>query len=444
MLPADIVALASERVPRYTSYPTAAQFTASVGPEAYGAWLEALSPDMPLSAYVHVPFCRHLCFYCGCHTRAERRDGVIASYAETLAAEIALISGRMPPMPLKHLHWGGGTPTELGRAGLKKVLGALRSAFPFAADMEHAVELDPRRLNRTLIRSLAALGVNRVSLGVQTFDPAVQKAIGRVQPFEQVAEAVNQIREAGIAEVSFDLMYGLPLQTEASAVETARLAASLGPRRLSVFGYAHVPWMKKVQGGIAVDALPGAEERFAQMAAIRDVLVDAGYVAVGFDHYAAPDDPLARAADDGALRRNFQGYTTDTAPALVGFGASAISKLPAGYAQNIPDIAAYEEAVAAGRLPVARGSAITEEDRQRAALIEAVLCGGAVDLGGDLPEAILQTARTRLQPMLARGLADLEGGKLRVTETGQPFARMVASAFDAYLSEAPGRHSLAI
>ncbi len=444
MLSADLIALAAERVPRYTSYPTAAEFRADIGAESYGAWLVSLPAGTPLSVYVHVPFCRQLCFYCGCHTRAEKSGRVLSAYAATLAAEIALLAAPLRGYPLTHLHWGGGTPSELGSGGLERVLAALRDAFRFDAGLEHAIELDPRRLTGELIRSLAGLGVNRVSLGVQTFDPAVQSAIGRVQPYDQVARAVADIRATGIDALSFDLMYGLPHQTEASAAETARLAAGLGPRRLSVFGYAHVPWMKKVQGGIDVAALPGAEARLLQMTAIRDVLLGAGYFAVGFDHFAMPDDPLAHAAAAGTLRRNFQGYTTDAAPALIGLGASAISRLPAGYAQNSPDIAAYRQAIAEGRLATARGTALTEDDRQRAALIETLLCGGTVDLDRGMPESVRRSAVPHLRPMLRRGLAELDGGTLRVTEAGRPFARIVASAFDAYLAGTGGRHSLAV
>jgi oxygen-independent coproporphyrinogen-3 oxidase len=346
--------------------------------------------------------------------------------------------------PLTHLHWGGGTPSELGSGGLVRVLTALRDAFRFDAGLEHAIELDPRRVTGELMRSLAGLGVNRISLGVQTFDPMVQSAIGRVQPHEQVARAVADIRATGIEALSFDLMYGLPHQTVASAAETARLAAALAPRRLSVFGYAHVPWMKKVQGGIDVAALPGAEARLLQITAIRDVLLESGYVAVGFDHFAMPGDPLAQAAAAGTLRRNFQGYTTDAAPALIGLGASAISRLPAGYAQNAPDIAPYRRAVAEDRLPTARGRALTEDDRRRAALIETLLCGGTVDLLRDVPEPVRLSAMPRLRPMLRRSLAYLDGGALRVTEAGRPFARIVASAFDAYLAGTDGRHSMAV
>jgi oxygen-independent coproporphyrinogen-3 oxidase len=444
-IPAELAALAARRVPRYTSYPPATQFSAEVGPETYAAWLGALAPDMPVSAYVHVPFCKHLCFYCGCHTRAERSADAIADYAAALVAEIGTVAGALPGRsPLAHLHWGGGTPTELGPAGMARVLEALDGAFSLGSDFEHAIELDPRRLDRGLVRALAALRVNRVSLGVQTFDPVVQKAIGRVQPFDAVRRAVAGIREEGIDAISFDLMYGLPGQTLASVKDTVAMAAHLRPQRVSAFGYAHVPWMKKVQGGIAVEALPGAGERFAQMEAIRDGLVEAGYVRVGFDHFALPDDPLAKSFGEGRLHRNFQGYTTDAAPALIGFGASAIGRLPAGYVQNTPDIGAYLLAVSEGRLATARGCALSREDRLRAALIEDVLCDGAVRLKDETRGGDIRPAMERLEPLLRSGLVVMDEGGLTVTEDGWPFARLVASAFDAYLPEEPKGHSLAV
>lgn len=242
----EIVRLASLRVPRYTSYPTAVQFAAEVGPETYRAWLGEFAPDARLSVYLHVPFCKHLCFYCGCHTRAERNGDVVSAYAETLRAEIAAISRCLPGrMRVAHIHWGGGTPTELGDAGLARVLGALQAAFDMEPEREHAIELDPRRLDVPLARSLVGHGINRVSMGVQTFDPAVQAAIGRVQPFEQIRRAVGWLRREGLEAIGFDLMYGLPHQTASSAAETAAQATALRPRRISAFGYAHVPWMKK-------------------------------------------------------------------------------------------------------------------------------------------------------------------------------------------------------
>lgn len=441
----EIVQLASLRVPRYTSYPTAVQFAAEVGPETYRAWLGELTPDARLSVYLHVPFCKHLCFYCGCHTRAERNVDVVSAYADSLCAEIAAVSRCLPArMWVSHIHWGGGTPTELGEAGLARVLGALAEAFQIEPDREHAIELDPRRLDLPLARALAGHRINRVSLGVQTFDPVVQAAIGRVQPFEQVERAVGWLRGEGIEAISFDLMYGLPHQTASSAGKTAEQAAALRPGRVSAFGYAHIPWMKKNQGAIEPSDLPGPQARLEQMTAIRNVLLANGYIPIGFDHFALPDDPMAEAAMGGGLRRNFQGYTTDAASALIGFGASAIGRLPSGYVQNASDLRSYALALSNGVLPIARGTPLTVEDRTRGALIQEVLCRGTADLGEAVPEDIRRSALDRLGPLLRRGLVAYNGRDLRVTQDGWPFVRLIASAFDAYLAEKPRGHSLAV
>jgi oxygen-independent coproporphyrinogen-3 oxidase len=441
----EIVGLASRRVPRYTSYPTAVQFSADVVAETYRAWLGALAPDTKLSAYLHVPFCQHLCFYCGCHTRAERNRGVIGDYAETLRREIELVGSALPGRSLlSRIHWGGGTPTELGGEGLAHVLGAVAAAFDFDERLEHAIEIDPRRVDRASIRALAELGINRASLGVQTFDLLVQSAIGRVQPFEQVDSAVTWLREAGIEAISFDLMYGLPYQTVSSVLDTVQRAVRLRPARVSVFGYAHVPWMKKVQGGIAVDTLPGPEERLAQMLAMRDALVAGGYREIGFDHFALPDDTLALCAGEGRLQRNFQGYTDDTAEVLLGFGASAIGRLPAGYVQNVADARSYASAVAEGRLATGRGRALTAEDRERAGLIRDVLCEGRVRLDEAVSPPIRLSARERVAPFIGHGLVAMEDGCLQVTDAGWPFARLIASVFDGYLPDNPAGHSLAV
>jgi oxygen-independent coproporphyrinogen-3 oxidase len=286
--------------------------------------------------------------------------------------------------------------------------------------------------------------VSRASLGVQTFDPAVQAAIGRVQPYEQVKRAVGWLRETGIEAISFDLMYGLPKQTAESVVETAKRAAALRPRRISAFGYAHVPWMKKHQAAIDTAALPGPEARLVQAETIRKTLLDEGYVPIGFDHFALAEDPLARAVRSGRLRRNFQGFTTDTAAALIGFGASAIGRLPSGYVQNVADIREYSRAVSSGALPVKRGRKLSPEDRARGAIIQQLLCSGVADIEEGVPEDIRRPALARLDPLLRSGLVEYEGGSLRMREEGWPFARLAASAFDAYLAKSPSGHSFAV
>lgn len=438
------LALAERNVPRYTSYPTAPHFTAAVGPDIYRGWLADLPADATLSLYIHVPFCTELCFYCGCNTRAVRKREPIDAYAERLLDEIALFDG-LKGRQLTHLHWGGGTPSILGPQWLETIAARLASRFDLAGLKEHAIELDPRRLDRTLVRSLKAIGVTRASLGVQDTSPHVQQVIGRVQPFELVERAADWLREAGIVNLNVDLMYGLPAQTVRDVARSAELAASLGAQRMALFGYAHVPWFKTHQKLIDEAALPGLAERLEQAQVAADTLCGLGYQAVGLDHFALPDDELAVAARAGTLRRNFQGYTTDVADALVGLGASAIGKLPQGFVQNAPDLAGYTRAVAAGRFAIVKGLALTDEDRVRSGIIERLMCDLALDLtsveGG--PARFAREMAT-LVPLAAEGLLTIEGALITVTERGRPYVRIAAAAFDAYLAASQKKHSVAV
>ncbi len=326
----SIYALAERNVPRYTSYPTAPHFSDAVGPETYAHWLGALTPDADLSLYIHVPYCTDICLYCGCHTKAVRRRGPIDRYAERLVGEIEQVAQALGQCRVTHLHWGGGTPSILGPEWLTAIANRIGAAFDLSTLVEHAIELDPRHLSAELAGALADIGVNRASLGVQDFAPQVQKAIGRIQPFAQVGRAVGALHGVGIENINIDLMYGLPHQSIEDAAESARLAALLSPQRIALFGFAYVPWFKTHQKLIEAAALPGAAERLEQARAAADTLASLGYVAVGLDHFALPDDPLADAARSGSLHRNFQGYTVDDAEALIGLGASAISRLPQG------------------------------------------------------------------------------------------------------------------
>ena len=445
-------ALAEQNVPRYTSYPTAPHFTKDVGPDTYAAWLEerlgAPPVDAPLSLYLHVPFCRELCLYCGCHTKAIRQQAPLDAYAESLAAEAALVGERLGPRPISHLHWGGGTPSILNGRNLARIVADLDAAFDLTAVREHAIELDPRHLDPALVRVLAGLGVNRASLGVQDFSPSVQEAIGRIQSYEQVARAAAMLREAGIASLNFDLMYGLPRQSVDDVRRSAEQAARLAPQRIALFGYAHVPWFRAQQRLIDTATLAGPAERLRQAGAAREVLLAAGYRAIGFDHFAMPGDDLARAVQAGALRRNFQGYTSDGAEILIGLGASAIGRLPQGFVQNAPDVGGYQRAIAQGRLATVRGVAFTLDDRVRGRIIEALMCDFTVD-----PQAIaaqfgvndsFAAERAALAPLAEQGLVSVAGGRVAVTEAGRPFVRLAAAAFDAYLDQGGKRHSVAV
>ncbi len=435
--------LAERTVPRYTSYPTAPHFSAAVGAGSYAEWLSALPADATLSLYIHVPFCTELCFYCGCNTRAVRKREPVEAYAERLIEEIALL-GALRGRGVTHLHWGGGTPSILGPRRLKTIAARLASLFDLSALKEHAIELDPRRLDTPLIRTLAEIGVSRASLGVQDVSPRVQHAIGRIQPFELVERAADGLRDAGIAALNIDLMYGLPEQTAREVARSAELAASLGPQRLALFGYAHVPWFKTHQRLIEEAALPGARERLDQAEAAAETLCVLGYQAVGLDHFARPNDALAVAARDKRLRRNFQGYTTDDADALIGIGASAIGRLPQGFVQNAPDVAGYSRAIAAGRFATVKGIALSHDDRLRGAIIERLMCDLAVDLDAFGGATRFAAERGALAPLAAQGLVAIDGARIAMTAAGRPFVRLAAAAFDAYLAASAKRHSLAV
>lgn len=444
MPPRALLALAEAKVPRYTSYPTAAQF----GPleEAqYRAWLaQGIGPADPLSLYLHVPFCRDLCWYCACHTRPTRSEARLSAYAEALMAEMALLEAALPAHAgVSHLHFGGGTPSILGAEGLRRLMARLRGLFGVRADAEVAIELDPRLMDAALVDALGDMGITRASLGVQDIAPNIQARIGRPQPAELVQLGVERLRRAGIAGINLDLMYGLPGQTVAHVEASARFAAALRVDRIAVFGYAHVAWMKPHQNAIDAATLPGVVERMDQAEAAEAVLRASGYVALGLDHFAMPEDTMAQAARAGRLRRNFQGYTVDEAPALIGLGASSIGALPAGFAQNEADERQYIASVAAGRLPVRRGIATNADDRVRATLIERLMCDFTLDLHG-IPTDILSPALERLRPLVESGLVSVQDGRLVVAPEGRRFVRQIAVCFDAYFEAGAQRHSMAI
>jgi len=436
-------ALAERNVPRYTSYPTAPHFSAAVTPARYREWLETLPREAHLSLYIHVPFCEELCHYCGCNTRAVRKRGPIDAYAEELLKEIALLrvlAGRK----LTHLHWGGGTPSILGPRWLRAIAGTLATQFDFSGLKEHAIELDPRRIDPALVAALKAIGVTRASLGVQDTSEEVQRQIGRIQPFALVERATGWLREAGIRDLNIDLMYGLPGQTVAHVRDSAARAAALEPQRLALFGYAHVPWFKTHQRLIDETKLPGVSERLTQAQAAADTLIAAGYAAIGLDHFALPADSLAVAAREKRLRRNFQGYTVDEADALIGLGASAIGRLPQGFVQNAPDLGGYTRALAAGEFPIVKGLALSDDDRLRGAMIEQLMCDLELDLGAFGGAARFAAEIEQLQPLADAGLLVRDSDRIVMTPEGRPYVRIAAAAFDAWLAAGQTRHSLAV
>ena len=446
-----LIPFATQDVPRYTSYPTAVQFDTTFPGTTADQWLTSLPPEATLSVYVHIPFCRQLCWYCGCHTSVPNGYDRAARYVEFLVRDIrrsaALFNGRRGRV--NHLHFGGGTPTYLDDFHIAEIVEAIDMGFGLAPGGELALESDPRTLTRERARALAGIGFNRISFGVQDFATPVQMKINRLQTYGLVAAATEFLRAAGFTSVNFDLMYGLPGQTDDSVARTARQAAGLKPERISVFGYAHVPWFKKHQRMISEADLPGVHARYAQATIIEAELNSHGYASIGLDHFALEQDELTRAARSGAMRRNFQGYTTDVSDALLAFGASAIGEFPEGFVQSARDTLDWSQRIDRGESPVTRGLATSPEDRMRAEVIERLMCDLTVDpvataLRHGFDASVFGDISDRLAPALAGGIAKMQGPRITVLPGHRLFLRTVAAAFDTHFVAAPNRHAKAV
>lgn len=439
--------LFDSRVPRYTSYPTAPNFSPGIGAAAQADWLGAVDPTSPVSVYLHVPFCERLCWYCACHTQGTKTLAPVESYVAALEAELSLVAARLPAgVRMSRLHWGGGTPTILPPALIRRLARAVKAVIPPSETWDFSVEIDPTLVDRGKIDALAEEGLTRVSLGIQDFDPVVQRAIGRMQSWTETRRTVDDVRAAGVASLNADLVYGLPHQSEARLGATLEKVLALAPDRLALFGYAHVPWVSKRQKLIDEAALPDDRARLRLAARAAERFETAGFRRIGIDHFARPGDGLERAARAGRLRRNFQGYTEDDRPTLIGLGASSISRFPQGYVQNAAATAAWHARIAAGSLAGARGHALDARDRLRARAIEMLLCDFRLELaalgpGGD---ALRDEVATVAEDVAARfgDLVAADAGGLSILPAGRPLARIVASAFDGYLA-AGGRFSRA-
>lgn len=433
------------QVPRYTSYPTAAEFTTDVAAADQRRWLVDIDPTEAVSVYLHVPYCRELCLYCGCNTKKALRDDVIAAYREALEREIVHVSDVVSaPLRIARLHWGGGTPSILGTNGLASVMQVLRDRFVFESGYEHAIELDPRYVTQGLAEGLKALGINRASLGVQDVNPLVQAAIGRWQPMQDVEAAVMRLRGAGIQNLNFDLIYGLPLQTIASLRKTCEIVAALLPDRIACYGYAHMPRLKANQRRIDQSTLPDSAERIDQAGIIADEFLRHDFLKIGIDHFARPGDALARAAISGRLRRNFQGYTDDARETLIGFGASSISRFRDGYLQNISDVPSYVRAISADRLAPSRGCRLDAAERQRARTIESLMCQFQADLDVTAPDMAFDEEFALLQPLVRDGLVRIEDRVVTATESGRSVVRVIAAVFDPHTRADTARFSKAV
>ena len=440
--------LLAARVPRYTSYPTAPHFSHAVQGPLYQSWLETLPAETPISLYLHIPFCDTLCWFCACHTTVVNNYAPVEEYCRLLQTEIetvATLIGRR--QPVTHIHWGGGSPTLLDGADMRQLTALLHERFDVAPTAEIAVEIDPRGFDARLARTLADCGVTRASIGLQDCDPKVQRAINRIQTDDELRNAVSLLRRNGIGRINLDLVYGLPYQTSTGLDRNIDIALALEPSRVALFGYAHVPSFKKHQALIPEEALPDTEARFALAQLAEKRLLAAGFEPVGLDHFARPDDDMAIAARTGTLRRNFQGYTSDSARTLIGFGASAISMLPQGYAQNATTVTNYREALEAGFLPISKGFVLSPEDRLRRHVIEQIMCFLKVDLAAcctayDLPIDTLDWALPALAPLSSAGAVSINGRTILVSTGMRAASRLACAVFDAYLETGKAKHSL--
>jgi oxygen-independent coproporphyrinogen-3 oxidase len=440
--------------PRYTSYPPATRFTADVPAERYEAAIAADNrPGAgPLSLYFHLPFCESLCWYCACNTVITRCRDSARQYVDNLAREVALTAPRIRSgRRVTQIHLGGGTPTFLPPSQLARLGLIIHGNFDLDPRCEFSVEIDPRRLTEEHVSALMEAGVNRASLGVQDTDPRVQVAIHRWQPSHLNHRAFNWLRGAGCRSISVDLIYGLPRQTASSFARTIDEVLALGPDRLSVFSYAHVPWLKPAQRIFETRGeLVPPEEKLAMEAVAHEKLTGAGYIDIGLDHFARPDDELAVAQRHGTLQRNFQGYSTAAGASLYGFGVSSISSTADSYRQNFRGLDEWSAALDAGRLPVERGLILTEEDRRRRSLIMGLMCDRRLDYGA--LSAALGVDVAKVYASEIAGLDDLEADGLLVRSAegievrprGVPLLRVIAMRFDATFTPGTGRHALTV
>jgi oxygen-independent coproporphyrinogen-3 oxidase len=436
--------------PRYTSYPTAPSWKESLDAAGYGRILEesrAAAEPAPLSLYFHLPFCERLCYFCGCTVVITgTHHGPEETYLQAIEREIDWSASRLGGSTRRvvQLHWGGGTPTYFSPALLTRLGRRIRERFAFDSDAEIGVEIDPRVTTPAHLEALAALGFNRLSLGVQDFDAEVQESINRIQPFEATREIVRAARSLGFPSVNMDLIYGLPHQTPERFARTIDRILEIGPDRLAVYSYANVPWMKKHQS-VLEKHLPDEATKLSIFLTALERFTAAGFEYIGMDHFARPDDELARARRERTLHRNFQGYTTKAGTDLVGFGMSAIGSIGDWYVQNRRELAPYRSDVAAAGAAPFRGARLSADDRLRRTVIERLMCHGVVRkreieerFGIRFDEEFAQ-ALERLEPMRRDGLVELSADEVRATPLGRLFLRNLAMPFDAYLEKAPER-----
>ena len=434
----EVAVAKSRRLPRYTSYPTALEFGLLDG-KTHDLWLHELPAGEPVSFYFHIPYCEKLCWFCGCFMAVSNKYGPVTTFLDVLISEVRQMAEKTGRLNVNHIHFGGGSPSILNPDDFKKLMDVVKDCFDIENADEFAVEIDPRTVDREKIMAYANAGVNRASLGIQDFNLKTQEAINRIQSEDLIKENMRNFKDAGINKINFDLIYGLPYQTLDTIEDTIQKTLAFKPSRIALFGYAHVPHMKKHMQLIANHSLPTQQERQAQFELASKILQENGYKSIGLDHFALEGDPLFETYNAGNLRRNFQGYTKDKSDTLIGFGPSAISSLPSGYAQNVPSIKDYLEKISSDNSPVVRGLKISREDKMFRDVISTLMCYFAVDpikiskshqIEYDFKNEIIS-----LNKLIDAGYMDLIGTSYQITDEGRPYLRAIATIFDQYFNQ---------
>lgn len=437
---AKLIAKYDNKIPRYTSYPTAPHFSDKINGELYKSWLERIDENEELSLYFHIPFCHEMCWYCGCHTKISKRYAPIENYLHILLREISMIGDVLKKRhKVSHIHFGGGSPTILVPADFDLLMQKIRENFVVKDDAQIAIEVDPRSVNQEKVLSYQKNGVNRISIGVQDFDADVQAAINRIQPFEVVYDAVKLFQNAKINNINLDLVYGLPKQDLEKIRKNIYYSLLLKPTRIALFSYAHVPWMKKHMRLIKDEDLPNNFDKTAFYMMSKNMLQQNGYTAIGLDHFAKNDDSLNAAFTQQKLKRNFQGYSCDKSSIIIGFGASSISHLHQGYAQNIADFMQYEKAILNGQIPVVKGVEVRAQDIMRKEIIDNLMCYMQLNLDEILQKYNLEKnfftpEISKLENLIKDGLVIFENNIIKINPETPQIARVVSSLFDEFFS----------
>lgn len=436
-------------VPRYTSYPTAPHFKEGAGQGVFSDLIANLTENEPVSIYIHIPYCDKLCWFCGCNTKHTLKYAPVARYMNYLIREIELLGQTLSFRPkIQQIHLGGGSPSLLKSEDFTRLRKALDDVFEFLSESEVSVEIDPSDVSDDMLEGIKEFGVTRASIGVQDFHPDVQKAINRPQSFELTRDVVASLRALGIRSINIDSLYGLPRQSFGRLMDTISKCISLKPDRMALFGYAHVPWVKKHQNMIAQDDLPDSNTRFEHALAASQMLMGAGYDAIGIDHFAKPDDSLAIAARTGRIHRNFQGYTTDECHTLIALGGSSIGRTKNGFYQNLVATSSYQDKIENDEFAAAKGLFLSPDDKVRAQIIERIMCDFKIDLSQlNLDANSVEFYRQIAEDFVTDdpfNLAKLEGEVFEILPEGRAFTRIIASQFDSYLNQASFKYSKAV